>query len=240
MTELDTTRLDKVQKLKLKRGSHDPPNGAFEACVMEAVAYVAGEEWSDHPKCACPVISAFLRAWNDDLPDDDTRTRLLLPLVPKLAGSVSSIELKRSRMVIDWLARVFAPAWLELAGLSEHAETLRTLPELVDDDSAVAAQPALSAAWNAARSASWGAASSAAWSAAESAASRAASRAAWNVAESAALSAALSAASRAAWSAASSAAESAASSAADQALEGTVNRLQQSALELVERMLKAE
>ena len=38
------------------------------ACVMEAVAYVAGEPWTDRPECACPVISVLLRRWNDDLP----------------------------------------------------------------------------------------------------------------------------------------------------------------------------
>ena len=40
----------------LKAGSHSPPNGELTACVMEAVAYVAGEPWSDHPACASPVM----------------------------------------------------------------------------------------------------------------------------------------------------------------------------------------
>ena len=53
----------------LGEGSHDDPQDG--ACIMEAVAYVAGDEWSDHPACACPVISAFLRSWNDALPDEE-------------------------------------------------------------------------------------------------------------------------------------------------------------------------
>jgi hypothetical protein len=56
----------------LYSGKHDP-NGKM--CAMEAVAFVAGEPWSDHPECACPVLSTFMRAWNDALPDRD-RTRL--------------------------------------------------------------------------------------------------------------------------------------------------------------------
>ena len=56
-----------------------------KACVMEAVAYVAGEEWSDHPECASTVISAFLRSWNDSLSDEDRQ--MLKPLIPKLVGT---------------------------------------------------------------------------------------------------------------------------------------------------------
>ncbi len=92
---------------------------------------------------------------------------------------------------------------------------------------------AKSAAWSAARSAARSAAKSAAWSAAESAAKSAA----WSAAESAARSAAWSAAESAAWSAAESAAESAAGSAAASFLQPSVDKLQASAIELVERMV---
>lgn len=37
-------RLEKINGLHLKAGSHSP-NSTF--CVMEAVAYVAGEKWSE-------------------------------------------------------------------------------------------------------------------------------------------------------------------------------------------------
>ena len=42
----------------LYRGSHKSGN---EMCAMEAVAFVAGEAWSDHPACASEVIGSFLR-----------------------------------------------------------------------------------------------------------------------------------------------------------------------------------
>ena len=51
----------------LSAGAHSAPNGEFMACVMEAAAFVAGEPWSDHPECTCPVIAAFMRGWNDGL-----------------------------------------------------------------------------------------------------------------------------------------------------------------------------
>lgn len=47
-----------LDTLTLHAGRHSPGD---EMCVMEAVAYIAGEPWSDHPECACPVIATFLR-----------------------------------------------------------------------------------------------------------------------------------------------------------------------------------
>ena len=114
----------------LASGAHEP-NG--EACVMEAVAFVAGEPWSDHPQCACPVISIFLRAWNDALPDDE-RDQLLRPLIPRLINTRGStaLEKRRALMAADWLIRVHTPAWLRLAGLTAHADALSALPEITD------------------------------------------------------------------------------------------------------------
>ena len=64
------------------------PTGNRDLCIMEAVAYIAGEPWSSSPACASPVVSAFLRVWNDALSDDD-RDRLLPADVwgPRLVGS---------------------------------------------------------------------------------------------------------------------------------------------------------
>ena len=70
--------------LVLLVGSHDEAQFGREMCVMEAVAFVAGEPHSDTPTCACPVISAFLRSWNDSIPDDAHRTELLAPFVQDL------------------------------------------------------------------------------------------------------------------------------------------------------------
>ncbi len=46
-------------------------------CIMEAVAYMAHEPWSDQPKCACPVMTSILVGFNDGLLDDADRDRLL-------------------------------------------------------------------------------------------------------------------------------------------------------------------
>ena len=166
---LNTERL--AQVTTLKSGSHKPNDDA-EFCVMEAVAYVAGEPWSDHPACTCPVITAFMVSWNDALPNDDERARLLLPLIPALVGTRGSkaLETRRANMAADWYIRVHTPAWLRLAGLTTQAEALEAFPEITDFDNVPTLNPTLDAirkdadaAWSAARSAARSA--DAAWSA---------------------------------------------------------------------------
>lgn len=159
-----------LDTLTLERGSHHP-NGRF--CVMEAVAYVAGEPWSDAPECCSPVIGAFLRRWNDDL--DDAGRQILKPYVPRLVGTRGSdaTEQTRSWLAADWLVRECTPVWLDAAGLTEEAAALRSLPQLqypVDLDRAMpaiqAARDKADAARAAARDAAWDAARAAAWDAA--------------------------------------------------------------------------
>jgi hypothetical protein len=248
----------------LEVGSHSVNS---KACVMEAVAFVAGEAWSDHPECSCPVISAFLRAWNDALPDDE-RDSLLRPLIPRLIGTrgTASLERRRSLMAADWLVRTHTPAWLRLAGLTTHADALSGLPEITDmaqipslRGSIEAAQrdadAARVAAWDAAGAAAWAAAGAAAGAAARDAAGAAAGDAAWDAARDAARVAAWDAAGAVAWAAARAAARDAAGTvawaaaraaawdaardAAGAALRDTRKTLQQSALNLVERMISA-
>ena len=212
----------------LDSGSHEPSDGEF--CVMEAVAYIQGEEWSDAPKCVCPVISTFLRAWNDGLPDDATRTRLLAPLALLCVGtrSTAGVKLKRSWMAFDWLVRECAAEFLSLTeALKPHADALRALAP-IDATNFDMVVPIFKAADSAVRSAAYSAAYSAARSAAYSAADSAALSAADSAARSAARSAALSAAD--------SAVRSAADSAAYAALQPSVERLQSSATEIIKRM----
>ena len=214
----DTLDLD---TLHLNSGGHGNP--AEGTCVMEAVAMLAGEPFSDHPACASPVIGAFLRSWNDAL-DDDTR-QTLKRYIPRLVGSKGTPEQeeRRSWMALDWLVRVQAPAWLRLAGLNAQADILANLTEVTADTCPSIRGP-LQAVREDAR-----AAGAAAWDAAWAAA-RAAAR-------DAARDAARAAARDAAWDAARDAARAAARDAAWAALRPTTTELQGSAHELVDRML---
>jgi hypothetical protein len=254
-------RLPYLEPLKLGRGSHDPPsNGLVNACVMEAVAYVAGEPFSAHPECASPVITSFLVSWNDAMNDVDRQ--MLKPYIVRLVGTRTGKrhEEQRAWMFTDWLARECAPAWMRLAGLTGQAELLESLAPLRSAASARKAQPVLdaarkdsAAAWAAARAAAWDAAwaaardaaGDAAWAAAGDAArdaARAAARdAAWaaarDAARDAAWDAAWDAARAAAWDAARAAAWDSTRAAARDALAPTTRGLQQSALLLLDRMI---
>lgn len=132
--------------INLQRGKHATRNDGV--CAMEAAAWMAGEPHSDHPQCVCPAIAAFMRSWNDALSDKD-RNRLLKPLVPKVLDTRSTPEVarRRSLLALDWFIRIFTPSWLALIpSLESHAMTLRSLAEIVDDDTASAVAPAVQTA----------------------------------------------------------------------------------------------
>jgi hypothetical protein len=200
-----------LEVLELAAGGHSAPEDGM--CVMEAVAFVAGEKFSDHPTCASPVLGSFLRSWNDSL--DDADRQMLKPFIPRLVGTNTGLadEETRAWMLTDWLARECAPAWLRLAGLTNQAELLEQLAPLTGSDSALSAQPSLDAA-RAAGAAAWDAAWDAAWAAAWDAARAAAGDAAWAAAGAAAWDAARAAAGAAAGDAARDAAGDAAGAAA--------------------------
>ncbi|MGE3278124.1 MAG: hypothetical protein AB7O67_23690, partial [Vicinamibacterales bacterium] len=222
MSPIIESRLAALADRQLAHGGHDSPEDGL--CVMEAVAFVAGEEHSDTPDCACPVIGALMRTWNDAIRDDETRTRLLKPFVTKLVGSRSTpeVEQRRADLALDWLIRVHAPAWLDLSDvLKPHAAAIRALPPVLSVEALTASRPTLlaaskdsAAAWDAARTAAWDAARTAAWDAARAAARAAARTAAWDAARAAARDAAWAAARAAArtapWDAARAAARDAA------------------------------
>jgi len=154
---VDRKRLKEILAKPLLHGAHSPDG---EMCVMEAVAYVAGEKWSDHPKCASLLLTSFCISWNDAMNDEDRQ--ILKPFIPRLVNTVASkeVELKRSWMALNWYCRVSAPAWLDLAGLKVEAKAIRATAPIMDSKTAMAAQKVLGMARSAAA-----AAGAAAWAA---------------------------------------------------------------------------
>ena len=111
------------QTIKLSKGKHTSPEDG--ACVMELASMLAGEEFSDHPAAVCPVIGAFLRAYNDWV--DDDRRQDLYSYASKVVGSRESEGIQRARadrmaawsgqLRRRWWTFPFTPAWLrELGG----------------------------------------------------------------------------------------------------------------------------
>lgn len=127
---LNQERLKAIESIELRRGGHQHLSDGM--CVMEAVSYVAGEAWSDHPACACPIIAGFCVSWNDGMFAEE-RNRLLKPMVPLIVGTRSSnplVEESRMTMAASWYIRVQAAAWLEACGYCREAEQLAALPEI--------------------------------------------------------------------------------------------------------------
>jgi hypothetical protein len=162
----------------LRKGAHSNRNKGV--CAMEAVAWLAGESHSDHPACTSRVLGAFLRAWNDAL-DDKGRQKLKPYLLRSIGTAGDGHDEARAWLCGDWLVRVCAPAWLELAGVVESPAALRALAPILNTKAAREAQPTITKSRKAAR-----AASAAAWAAARDAASAAAGDAARDAARDAA------------------------------------------------------
>lgn len=131
-------RLAQLPTITLNHGNHD--NFDDGHCGMELAAWLAGEPHTDHPQCVCPVIAAFVRSWNDALPDDQ-RTALLRDLIPLTIGTRGSDDLqdRRALAAADWAVRIYTPKWLRLAGLDTEADLLANLTPITSIEQAEAA-----------------------------------------------------------------------------------------------------
>lgn len=141
-------------KIVLKAGYHRTREEGMNA--VEAAAYLAGLGHSVRPYGVCAIICQVMHVWSDHLPNNRIRTRLLVPLLPTILNTRAAAEImvRRSWMAVDWLVRVYTPAWLELAGLAAHASALRALTPIVDAASGEASKGvtrAARAAWDDAR-----------------------------------------------------------------------------------------
>lgn len=111
----------------LDYGQHsDPKDGA---CLMEAVSFIAGERWSDHPVCVHPVIASCARMVNDAVNDEERHK--LVTLIPRLIGTNDTRdEYSIGRALLtktlgDWCAKHYIKAlsvhWPERSNTNEVA-----------------------------------------------------------------------------------------------------------------------
>lgn len=141
------------QTVRLARGRHQSPDQG--ACVMELASMLAAEPFSDHPRSVCPVVGAFLRAYNDGLPDD--RRQDLYEYAAKVVGTAGGRRVRRARArrCLTWFAETIPggrkPSRLSLmlagwtlgsvgraaaraarSNLETHRSVLRLLDDLVE------------------------------------------------------------------------------------------------------------
>jgi len=114
------------QTIRLSMGRHSSP--AKGACVMELASMLAGESFSDHPPSACPVISSFLRAYNDRV--NDERRQDLYRYAAEVVGTRSPGPVEQARAdrlaawgldmwARRWTRRFAPPAW-RMVGIERH------------------------------------------------------------------------------------------------------------------------
>lgn len=83
----------------LASGSHRPGEG--KACVMEYVALLAGEQWTDMPDCTHHVLAKSAQRVNDRM--QDRNRHLLVPLIGRLFGTSApedQVEAKRLNVAL--------------------------------------------------------------------------------------------------------------------------------------------
>jgi hypothetical protein len=118
---LNAERLAEIESYELHQG-----NGADlkTACVMQMVAYVAGEKWTDHPECACPILTRYATTLNDKL--NTEHRQKLKPIIPLLIETRSddALRIKRKQFFMFRNVTVTYPLLLDLIKMPELAEKL--------------------------------------------------------------------------------------------------------------------
>lgn len=82
-----------LESLRLAPGSHSSPREGI--CVVELSSLLAGERFSDHPRCVCRLVGAFMRAFNDRAAHADRQ--LLIPYAERAVGSRASRQVRHLR-----------------------------------------------------------------------------------------------------------------------------------------------
>src|SRR5689334_7297607 len=73
-------------------------------CVMQTVAWFAGEPISDHPQCASPVLTNFAIVVNDGL-EDGPRQQLRKLVSPLSTSRADGLEIERAEFLVVQVAR---------------------------------------------------------------------------------------------------------------------------------------
>lgn len=135
-----------LETVRLTYSGH--PSRQAGVCLLEATAWLAGEEHSDHPQCVSRLLASFGRRLNDqllDLNSSDRRLDLepkLRSLIPRLIGTSeqSATDRRAAWLVMDWLVRKHIPRFLdgdEFAGdkwktVHGFADALKAWPKITE------------------------------------------------------------------------------------------------------------
>jgi hypothetical protein len=87
-------------RVRLAPGRHESPREGV--CVVELASLLAAEDFSDRPRCVCPVIAAYLRGWNDRAAHRERQR--LAPYATLIVGSRGDRKTTRRRreICLEW------------------------------------------------------------------------------------------------------------------------------------------
>jgi hypothetical protein len=109
---------------------------------LEFFACLKGRWWAGAPDCSCPVLCGFARLYDRTLQEHNEPPVVSLFAVRLNAARWDANTQRRAYRLADWACREIAPLALPPA----YARTLRALPEIVDEVSALCAMHEASAA----------------------------------------------------------------------------------------------
>ena len=102
-----------LDSVRLDPGSHRSPRDGV--CLMELASLMAKEPFSDRPRCACVVIAAFLRDWNDR--SGHAQRQHLRPYAKRVIGSRAGrvVTHRRRDVCLIWSGANLSGNWLSRA-----------------------------------------------------------------------------------------------------------------------------
>jgi len=102
-----------LDSVRLEPGVHRTPGDGV--CLLELASMVAGERFSDRPRCVCVVIAAFLRGWNDR--SSHVERQALRPYARRIVGSRSrrSVTRRRRDICLTWAGADLTGNWVSRA-----------------------------------------------------------------------------------------------------------------------------
>lgn len=96
-----------------------------ELCVMSLVALLAGENHTDRPQAACPVIATFAININDGIDCDARQT--LKPFAPRIIGTRDGLARRRAWVLTNAILGEVLPRRAQDAGHSVPAALVERL-----------------------------------------------------------------------------------------------------------------
>ncbi|HSG61655.1 MAG TPA: hypothetical protein VLA24_09500 [Pseudomonadales bacterium] len=124
MSAFDVYKWLDAGPIALVKGAGHPKTGG---CWMSAISRYAGEQWTDHPECVCPVIRNFCILINDLLPSDAARGRVIGPRLFDPIGTRGSLEAMELRavMLLNACVRMCLPIAVKVNHLDYYYDFTR-------------------------------------------------------------------------------------------------------------------